>query len=68
MVVVPVPVTWLLVSSISSTRVLPDVFLIVILPSSTSIASLKVRTILASSATLVALSAGEKVTVGVDKL
>ena len=57
--VVPVPVTKPLVTSMVSTVESSDDFLIVILPLSTSTASLKVRTILASTATPVAPSAGD---------
>ena len=57
-VVVPVPATNVLVTSILSTVELSEDFLIVILPLSTSTASLKVSTILASTATPVALSDG----------
>ena len=56
--VVPVPVTWPLVTSMVSIVELSDVFLIVILPLSTSTASEKLRTILPPTATAVALSAG----------
>ena len=55
---VPLPVTKPLVTSILSTVELSEDFLIVILPLSTSTASLKVSTILASTATPVALSDG----------
>ena len=57
-VVVPVPVTNEPVTSMLSTVELSEDFLIVILPLSTSTASLKVRTIFASTATPVALSDG----------
>ena len=55
---VPLPVTKPLVTSMLSTVELSEDFLIVILPLSTSTASLKVSTILASTATPVALSDG----------
>ena len=54
----PEPETWPLVTSIVSTVELSDVFFIVMLPVSASTFSLKLRTIVESSATLVALSAG----------
>ena len=54
----PFPVTWLLVTVMLSTVLSSEVFLIVILPLSVSTVSLKVRTMFASTATLVALSAG----------
>ena len=54
----PFPLTWLLVTSIVSTVLLSEVFFIVILPLSVSTVSLKVRTMLASSSTSVASSAG----------
>jgi len=56
--VVPVPVTKPLVTSMVSTVESSDDFLITILPLSTSTASLKVSTILASTATPVAPSVG----------
>ena len=56
--VVPVPVTLEPVTSMVSTVELSDDFLIVILPLSTSTASLKVRTILAVLTIPVAPSAG----------
>ena len=56
--VVPVPVTFELVTSIVSKALLSDVFLIVIYPVSTSTISLKFKIIFASLDTLVALSAG----------
>ena len=56
--VVPVPVTFEPVTSMVSTVELSDDFLIVILPLSTSTASLNVNTILASTATPVAPSVG----------
>ena len=52
------PVTFEFVTSIVSKVLLSEVFLIVIFPVSTSTISLKFRTIFASSATSVALSAG----------
>ena len=55
---VPVPVTLEPVTSMVSTVELSDDFLIVILPLSTSTASLKVSTILASTAIPVAPSVG----------
>ena len=55
---VPEPVTWPPVTSIVSTVELSDVFFIVIFPLSASTLSLKLRTIVESTATLVALSAG----------
>ena len=61
MVSVPVPVTWPEVTSIVSNVVLSDVFLMVMLPVSTSTASEKVMTRLELVATPVALSAGERV-------
>ena len=54
----PFPVTLLLVTPIVSTVLLSEAFLIVMLPLSVSTVSLKVRTMFASTATLVALSAG----------
>ena len=54
----PVPVTFEPVTSIVSTVESSDDFLITILPLSTSTASLKVSTILASTATPVAPSVG----------
>ena len=56
--VVPVPVTNEPATSMVSTVESSEDFLIVILPLATSTASLKVRTILASTATPVAPSAG----------
>jgi len=56
--VVPVPVTCASPTAIVATVELSEVFLIVMLPDSTSTASLKFRTILAFAATLAALSAG----------
>ena len=56
--VVPVPVTFELVTSIVSKVLLSEVFLIVIFPVSTSTLSSKFKTIFALSDTLVALSAG----------
>ena len=56
---VPVPLTWPLVTSIVSTVLSSEVFLIVILPVSTSTLSLKFKIIFASLATSVALSAGD---------
>ena len=54
------------VTLIVSTTASPDVFLIVIFPLSVSTFSLKLRTIVASSATLGALSAGtDEVNVGI---
>ena len=62
---VPEPVTWPLVTSIVSTVELSDVFFIVIFPVSASTISSKFKTIFASSATPVALSAGtDEVKVG----
>ena len=58
MAVVPVPVTKPLVTSMVSTVESSEVFLMIILPDSTSTASLKVSTILLSTATPIALSAG----------
>ena len=55
----PDPVTLLPVTSIVSTVESSDVFLIVIFPVSASTLSLKFRTIFASIATAVALSAGD---------
>ena len=54
----PEPETWPLVTSIVSTVESSDVFFIVIFPLSASTFELKLRTIVESSATLVALSAG----------
>ena len=54
----PLPVTWALVTPICSTVLLSDVFLIVIFPDVALTLSLNVRTILALTATPVALSAG----------
>ena len=54
----PEPETWPLVTSIVSTVELSDVFFIVMFPVSASTFSLKLRTIVELSATLVALSAG----------
>ena len=56
--VVPVPVILESVTAMASIVELSEVFLMVILPLSTSTASLKLSTILASTATAVALSAG----------
>ena len=58
--VVPEPVTCELPTAMVSTVELSEVFLIVILPLSTSTASEKFRTILLSTATAVALSAGDE--------
>jgi hypothetical protein len=58
MVLVPVPVTKPLVTSMEAMVELSDVFLMTMLPDSTSTASLKVSTMLLSIATLLALSAG----------
>ena len=55
---VPEPDTCPLVTSIVSTVELSDVFFIVKFPLSASTLSLKLRTIVESTATLVALSAG----------
>ena len=60
MVVVPVPVTKSLVTSMVAMVESSDVFLMVMLPDSTSTASLKVSTMLLSTPTLVALSAGDE--------
>ena len=57
-VFVPVPLTFELPTAMVSMVELSEVFLIVILPLSTSTTSLKVRTILALTPTPVALSAG----------
>ena len=61
---VPVPVTKLLVISNVTTVVSSSIFLIYILPVSTSTSSLKVNTILVSIGTLIASSRGD-VTVSV---
>ena len=55
----PVPVTWLLVTSIVSTTESSDALYMTTLPVSTSTASEKLRTILLVVATAVASSAGE---------
>ena len=55
---VPVPVTWPLVTSIVSIVLSSEVFLIVILPLSTSTFSLKFKIILAFMPTSVVSSAG----------
>ena len=61
----PFPVTLLLVTLIVSTVLSSEVFLIVMLPLSASTVSLNVRTMFASTATLVASSAGlEELKVG----
>ena len=66
--VVPEPVTCELPTAMVSTVELSDVFLIVILPLSTSTASEKLRMILLSTATPVALSDGVLLlSVGVTK-
>ena len=59
-VVVPVPVTFEPVTSMVSTVELSDVFLMVILPLSTSTASLKVRIILTVPTTPVEPSVGDE--------
>ena len=58
--VLPLPLTKFPVTSIVSIVLLSEVFLIVILPVSASTASSNVKTILASTATSVALSDGEE--------
>ena len=58
--VVPEPVTWLLSTAMLSTVELSDVFLIVILPVSTSTASEKFRMILLSTVIPVAPKAGDE--------